>query len=421
VLSDNHSRVAPRFFPSGLPTFRSAGESADSAPAPASYWLLLAFLVLLYANLPFVLPAADALRPAAVVGGLALLMIFAEVLMGRRVLTFAWPEGALLVAFVGAAALSCLTALWPRQAAESLSDLVKMGLVFFFIANCADTERRLRGVMWTIVICGLIPAAGTLRNYLDGHLAEGRASWLGIFANPNEVAYSLVILLPIAAFLAIRTGFAGRLLLLGTGGVFVAAIFVTFSRGGLIGLGAVVVLYAWRRRSLWLQIVLVLLVVAGLSFGEKYWSRDENFSSLNGDVSFRQRLATSEAGLRMFADHPLTGVGLGCSLIAWPLYAPHDLYSRSALVTHNTVIQPLGETGILGFVPFALLIGFGIWHARKIALNRSREGMSQLGAGLEIAVWGFVVCGLSGGYVLTWFPYILLGMVAAARQIPGEV
>jgi hypothetical protein len=43
-----------------------------------------------------------------------------------------------------------------------------------------------------------------------------------------------------------------------------------------------------------------------------------------------------------------------------------------------------------------------------------------LGAGLEIALWGFVVCGLSGGYLLTWFPYILLGLASSAKRIQGD-
>jgi O-antigen ligase len=90
-------------------------------------------------------------------------------------------------------------------------------------------------------------------------------------------------------------------------------------------------------------------------------------------------------------------------------------------VTHNTVIQPLGETGILGGIPFMLFVGFGIYYARKLALDASRRSLANLGAGLEIAVWGFVVCGLSGGYVLTWFPYILLGMVSSAKRIRGEI
>jgi putative inorganic carbon (hco3(-)) transporter len=421
MLSNSGSRAEPQFYTSGVSQIRFTGQSVTATGAPASYWLLLAFLFLLYANLPFVVPATEVLRPAAVVAGCALVMLLVETMFGRRTLSFAWPEGSLLLGFVGAAALSCLTALWPRQAAESLSDLVKMALVYFFIANCANTERRLRGVMWIIVIGGLIPAAGTLRNYLQGNLVDGRASWLGIFANPNEVAYSLVILVPIAAFLATGLGLLPRLALLGISMVYIGAIFVTFSRGGLVGLAAVVALYAWRKRSLWLQAALVALVAAGLVLGGKYWSRGEDFSGLKGDVSFRQRLATSQAGLAMFVDNPLLGVGLGCSVIAWPLYAPNDLYSRGSLVTHNTVIQPLGETGILGGIPFMLFVGIGIYYARKLALDASRRSLANLGAGLEIAVWGFVVCGLSGGYVLTWFPYILLGMVSSAKRIRGEI
>jgi putative inorganic carbon (HCO3(-)) transporter len=419
--SDSGWRVEPQFYASGVSQIRFTERPTTATGVPSSYWLLLTFLFLLYANLPFVLPVTEVLRPAKVVAGAALVMLLMETMFGQRTLSFAWPQGALLLGFVGAAALSCLTALWPRQAAESLSDLVKMALVYFFILNCANTERRLRGVMWTVVLCGLIPAAGTLRNYLQGNLVEGRASWLGIFANPNEVAYSLVILVPVAAFLATGIGLVPRLALLGISMVYVGAIFVTFSRGGLVGLGVVVALYAWRKRSIWLQAVLVALVALGLVLGGKYWSRGEDFSGLNGDTSFRQRLATSAAGLSMFADHPLLGVGLGCSVIAWPLYAPKDLYSRSSLVTHNTVIQPLGETGILGFIPFVLFVGFGIYHARKLALDGSHRSLANLGAGLEIAVWGFVICGLSGGYVLTWFPYILLGMVSAARRIRGEI
>jgi len=180
---------------------------------------------------------------------------------------------------------------------------------------------------------------------------------------------------------------------------------------------AVMGLYAWRKQSILLQGLMVLLVVAGLVLAGRFWSRGEGFTNLNEDVTVRQRLATSEAGLAMFLDHPLVGVGLGCSVIAWPLYAPEGLYTRGALVTHNTFVQALAETGAIGFIPFVLFIGFGLYHVRKVALDTARTGLANLGAGIEIAVWGFVVCGLSGGYVLTWFPYILLGLAASARQI----
>ena len=161
-----------------------------------------------------------------------------------------------------------------------------------------------------------------------------------------------------------------------------------------------------------------MVVAAGLVLGGRYWTRGENFSGLQGDVSFLQRLATSRVRAGHVRRSPAAGRLAGLlAYVAWPLYAPDDLYTRGALVTHNTVIQALGETGILGFIPFTLLVGVAIYHARKLALDAVRPGLANLGEGIGISLCGFVVCGMSGDYVLTWFPYILLGLAAAAREI----
>ncbi|MBV8843474.1 MAG: O-antigen ligase family protein [Bryobacterales bacterium] len=225
-----------------------------------------------------------------------------------------------------------------------------------------------------------------------------------------------MILLPLMVYLGGTRGWFARLALLGTACIFLAAIFVTFSRGGLVGLVAALGIYAWRKRSVWFQAMLVAAIVGGLAFGAQYWSRQQDFSQLTQDVSFQQRIATSKAGIEMFIDHPLLGVGIACSVVAWPLYAPHDLYTRGALITHNTVIQALSETGILGFIPFVLFIGAGIVHARRLTRSED-EATANMGAAIEASLWGLVVCGMSGGYILTWFPYLLLGLAGAARRV----
>jgi O-antigen ligase len=208
-----------------------------------------------------------------------------------------------------------------------------------------------------------------------------------------------------------------RLLVSAISVLFAAAVFVTFSRGGLIALVAVIALIGWRKKNKWILGLTMILLVGGLLFANRFWSRGEDFSQLNGDATVQSRLATTEAGFNMFLDHPLLGVGFGCSVLAWPLYAPQGLYTRGALVTHNTFIQALSETGLLGFVPFVLLIGVGLYQMRKLALGTAH---TDLGAGIEVAIWGLVFCGMSGGYVLTWFPWLLLGLAAAARRIPKE-
>ena len=167
---------------------------------------------------------------------------------------------------------------------------------------------------------------------------------------------------------------------------------------------------------------MVLLLVAGLILGGRYWSRGEDFSGLNGDVSFRQRLATSQAGSGHVRRSPAArrGTGMFGDCLA-ALCARRPLFPRTALVTHNTVIQPLAETGILGFLPFILFRRFRyLLRAQDWRWTLRAEAWPIWVRGWKSSLWGFVVCGLSGGYVLTWFPYILLGMVSSARRIRGE-
>ena len=402
-----------------LSVVRFAERSATDENALPSYWLLLAFIFLLYLNVPIVMPAVEVVHPAKLVGGVALVAIFAETMFGRRRFSFSLPEGGWLLGFLAIATVSCLTALWPRHAVEKVSDLMKMALIYFFVANSVVSARQLRGVMWTMIFGGLVPAAGVLRNYLHGNIIEGRTAWVGIFENPNDLAYSLVILVPLAAFLAARSGWLARMFLLATILFYSAAVFVTFSRGGLIGLAAVIALYAWRQRSIVVRSLIVLTLTAGLILATRYWTRGEDFSDLQSDNSFQLRLATSEAGVAMFSDHPLLGVGPGCSLIAWPLYAPTGIYARGALITHNTFIEALSETGIIGFICFMAFLGLAIRHAHKLARREPSGEIAKLAAGLEIALWGFAVCGLSNGNVYTWFLYILVGLVSAASRIRG--
>src|ERR1035441_4800699 len=100
--SDSGTPVETPLYAAGVSQIRFTQRSANGTGtgAPASYWLLLMFLFLLYANLPFVLPVTEVLRPAKVVAGAALAMLLAEALFGKRTLDFAWPEGSLLLGFV---------------------------------------------------------------------------------------------------------------------------------------------------------------------------------------------------------------------------------------------------------------------------------------------------------------------------------
>jgi len=121
----------------------------------------------------------------------------------------------------------------------------------------------------------------------------------------------------------------------------------------------------------------------------------------------------------MYSDSPLLGVGINCSAVAWPLYAPKQLSNHRWLITHNTFLQALSETGTVGFLLLVSFFGAVIcraWRASRSHIS-GREGVSELMVALGIAFWGFVVCGLSGGYVMSWSPYLLAGLIGAADRI----
>jgi O-antigen ligase len=400
---------------------QSADEASRRAGEPGALGLLLliAFLVQLFSNAALIVPALSAVRPAQTIGGLALLALICQTLVAGRKFEFPAPDGYLLMGFVIASGLGIAGAVWPTYALDACLDLVKMVIIYVLVLNAVTSERRLRAVLWTMVLCGLFPALGSLRNWQQQIRVEGRAAWLGLFANPNEMAYSLVILIPVAFALARRASGSARLLLGLVSALFLAAIYLSFSRGSLIGLAAVGVYMGLRQKSGLARAATLAIVLAGALAGSMYWSRNAGFNDIQGDANFNERLTTYRVAWSMYSQSPLLGVGLNCSSVAWPLYASSEgLNHHKWLITHNTFIQALSETGSLGG---GLLLAFfaaalrRAWKAGRSAAVP--EPVRELAEGLEISFWGFLVCGMSGGYVMSWFPYLLAGLIGTLGSL----
>ena len=427
-----------------------ARPNTGAKPGRLLFGLLLLFVIFLYAIPAQMYPALAAFHPAQIIAVSALVLLVIEKATLHQSFVLIWPEGYMLLAFVGAAALSTFSAFWPLRAYEAAVDLLRILLAYLLIVNTVVSEKRLRAVVRAMIVGGLFPAIGTLNGYLHGNLIEGRAHWIGIFENSNELAYILVMLVPLAAVLSGQSRFFLRVLLWAAIALYVAAIYLTFSRGALIGLVGVLILLAVRQRGVILKLAMGTLLLAGLAFTAANWTRSDG--TANQGYTFEQRIATIKAGWAMFSAHPLLGVGIDCAIVAFPLYAPDAFKAKGQLVIHNTIVQALSETGILGFVPFASLIVCGLYHARHIGgqherseckpdraqpsrherseckpdrAQPSKNGLSPSGRrmaiGLEVSLSGAMICGLSGGFLLSWFPYLVVGLIASTRQIAGAV
>jgi O-antigen ligase len=379
-----------------------------------AFFLLLSFLFMLYASPALLFPGLEELRPAQLAGASAFTMLVARKALGGDGWRWSRPDTFLMLALVAGAGVSTIGALWPKLAFDTTVDLAKIGVIYFLVLNCVDSEKRLTRVFAVLIAGGIFPAAGTLWNYFRGDVVDGRAGWIGTYGNPNDLAYTLVILIPLAWQMIPRVQWIFRPLLLGALGLYFAAIMASRSRGGMIGAFVVLLILGLRQSGIaakgaTLGILVVLAIGASL-----YWTRSEGFQDLGGDFTVHQRIETIRAGWNMFMDHPLFGVGAGCSLVGWPLYAPSNIDFRTSLVIHNTMMQSLAELGVIGFLPLILLVGSAWLRARRIVKQADKnDRLWSYGIALEAALVGYLVCGLSGGYLTSWFPYIIIGLISA--------
>jgi O-antigen ligase len=394
---------------------REAPVTVSDGPK-ISFKLLILFLLLLYSNVAVIFPQLNTFRPVLLVAVAAIIMMVIELGMARQSFRLAWPQSYLLIAFLGVAGLSSFSAIYARQAFNTTADFSKVILIYLLIENTVTTEKRLRAVLFTLVIGGMLPALGTINNYMNGVLKEGtRAAWKGIFANPNENAYSLLILIPIAAGIASISKWHVRVVLWGMIATYLLAIFLTFSRGGLLGLVAVVGLMGWKQKSFIIRVGMIAVLVGGIAAAGMFWTRKDGFNDLRTDTTVQQRWATIQAGALMFAANPLLGVGPGCSLVAYPLYVPRDAHCgcQDQLVIHNSFIQVLSELGALGFIPWMVFLG----AAMLLAWRLEKGPLATYATCLGIALFGFLACSMSGGFSYTWWPYIFVGLITATKHI----
>lgn len=394
-------------------------RAADGRRARLAFAALCVFVLLIYANPDVWLGLGDVgLAKIAAAAGLGTLGL-AFILHGRP-LHAGGATGVLLIALYAWVGASSTWSLWPALTIEALLDGLKFLAIFFLIANVVDDRRRAVATVMLVAWASAIPAVGAINSWMHGeHLVEGdRAAWVGIFANPNDLAHYLVV--GVALALGGREVVSARWLRFATLGLLVvlgSAILLTQSRGGMLAAATVLGLWTLRgvargRAAVGVAAAVALAVQIA---PETTWQRAETAFDYQQDASAQGRIDAWRTGLNVARDRPLTGVGAGAFALAWPEFAPGDAGAPRS--PHNTFIQLLGETGVPSLALFAGALG---WLALRLARVAGGAGeLPTLARALHTGLAGFVVCSLTGGYAYSWPLYLLLGLGVAVASIAG--
>lgn len=396
------------------------------------YLSLLAFLFLLSSAIPSAIPQLNSIRLVLIVAIFAIITGVISKLNRQENFILHTPSY-LVIALMLTLIIGVPGALWPSLAFNTAIDALKILMIFLLISNVVTNLRMLLGISWAICIGGLLPALGTIKNYLSNeNLVEGyRGAWLGLYANPNDLAYVMAMLVALAIGIVASTQFKlAKLIAIGCISLYVVTIFFTHSRMGFLCLITIVFITLLRsQKRIRNALLIFVMVIVCLPFiSSKYWERVQTITEYEQDRSSVGRLEAWEAGLKMFEEYPFLGVGAGCYILGWKKgYEDQD---TQVLTAHNTFFQALGELGIFGFLFFCFFLITSlnlIWKLRRSLIkkqllepeifNQHYKYLLPLVVAFDVGMWVFMISSLTGGLLFTWYPYIFSAMAIAAQEI----
>jgi putative inorganic carbon (HCO3(-)) transporter len=396
---------------------------------------LSVFMAFLYLRPADLFPVLAPLRPVLVVLALTVLIFFLTK-KGTREITFAaYPTGKFLLAFLCVMVLSIPFSYWPGESFSNTTEFLKEVTVFILIVNIASSLAALSRLTGVIIFSSAVLALFAVKDYLAGRLLySGRIEGVvgGIFGDPNDLAVCFVTVLPLIYWrLQARPAPNRRLLLLGAMVLAVGGVIATQSRGGFLGLLAVAGLIWMRSRQKLAAVVLAaaLGITVVLISPQGAFERFSTIAHYQNEENAQIRLNLWRAGLRMFADHPVLGVGAGVFPIAYGKdYRDPEMPYNTWWTAHNSVIEVMAELGLAGLVVWIGLIASGFSILRKARRRLSSADQDsvffealELNSALSVSFVGFLVSSLFLSKAYDWILIILLAMITASfRMMQGR-
>ena len=394
-----------------------------TANAGIAFFGLLAFILIVYANPGNWFDGLEDFAFAKIAAGLSLAALAGSWLLYNRRLIVGGTQGKALLALFALVGLSAAWSFWPKFTFDTFTDGLKYLAIFLLVVNTVDSESRLMTAVRVLAIASVIPAVGAAWSHAHGeHLVEGdRAGWIGIFANPNDLAYHLVV--GVAMVLASASCATTRLRKVAWLGLLAPigyGVLLTQSRTGMFAALIVVLFYVLRSVKRAVPFVLGGAALAAylvmISPSNPWRARNEAATAYGEDASAKGRYDAWRTGINMVKDRPLTGVGAGAFMIAWPEYAPGD--AGEARSEHNTWIQLVSELGFPALFLFLTVVGaaaVGTLHAAKV-----KGPLQPLARGVQAGLVGFLICSIWGGIAWTWPVYLLASFGFAVRRLDAS-
>ena len=405
--------------PEAAPAARSGQEPKGGVTA---FWALVAFTAVLMLVPQQYFPFLNVIRINLLIGTLA---IGAHVFAPPVSTVLRLPtELKLAVALLACAAISIPGSYWRSASLDAFSDFLRVVAVFWLLGQDVCSQRRLRIIFWTLTLVCLPVAAAAVNNYRLG-INDGVGDRIlgysnNLASNPNDLALTLNLFLPFAAVLALTTRrLVGRLVAWAVIGISIAAVFVTFSRGGFLTLAVEAALFIHvltkrqGARALVLAIAVGALAVAVMPAG--YGARMGTIVNIDSDQtgSAQMRWSDTVAAVEFMVTHPIVGAG-----IAQGHLALNEFRGAFWTTVHNAYLNYGVDLGLPALLLFVAMVVTSFLSARRIERLPASAIPTELrwmASAVRISLAGFIVAAFFHPVGYDFYFFYLAGIAVALK------
>ena len=268
------------------------------------------------------------------------------------------------------------------------------------IMNAIESKMQIKILLFLMVSGGMLVALYGFYQYMfqdkfggvwvDTEMFEGMFRVYSTFANPNVLGEYLLLIIPLGvACFFVTKSLIMKVFYLGATGAMMLCLILTYSRGCYIGIlvAAAVFLVLLDKRFIFLGILGLLLLPFVLP--ETILNRFLSIGNMS-DSSTSYRVYIWMGTIAMLKDYWFSGVGPGETAfnMVYPVYGYNGI---SAPHAHNTYLQIMCDSGLIGIIAFAVVI-YQYFKALFCAYVKSKDGTERiLTIGAMSAIAGFLV------------------------------
>lgn len=240
---------------------------------------------------------------------------------------------------------------------------IQLWVLIWLTSELMNSPKKQQVFMWIFSIVTAISAVIAIQQGNIGNTVGESLRAIGLAGNPNATARYFVLALMFFSYLALVSNKSfPRLVAIGGGIITFLGVFFTLSRTGIIllilALGLIILIIPRRKSRIW-------LFLAYISAALILWFSSESIfdilksimpSIMEGTDTIGLRYRLWQAAIQMWLDHPFQGVGIGMYAQLMRFYAPEVARTYLVLGVHNTYLQFLVETGLIGFSLILVLL-----------------------------------------------------------------